>query len=90
MIQFGTLILVGLSGLGSFLQTEHLSASTQIDRDRALKEIHDLYDRMHEIENRQLVSMENQKVSIENQKKLLESNSKQLDNQSKILDNQGE
>lgn len=65
LVQLGTLFLVGISGLGNFLQGENLSRQSIVDRERAIQEIHHLYDRIDDFERRQKQSLDNQRQIIE-------------------------
>jgi TolA-binding protein len=81
VVQLGTLGLVAVSGVTSLFQGEKISAEGHRDRDRAVAEIHALYDRVDEFERRQ-------KQAIENQNLLLQSNIEQVRNQTEMLENQ--
>lgn len=80
-VQFGTLLLVGISGLGTFFQTDHLGRQAQEDRDRAVRQINQMYQRIDEFEHRQM-------QMLKNQTDILESNNQQLKNQNELLENQ--
>jgi hypothetical protein len=81
VVQLGTLSMVALSGIASLFQGEKISQEGTRERNQAVQEIHQLYDRVDEFERRQ-------KKSIENQNLLLESNIEQVRNQTEILENQ--
>lgn len=81
LVQLGTLVLVGISGLTSFFQTKEVSHEGRVDRDRAIKEIHQLYDKVDDFERRQ-------RQSLEIQQQVMDSNNRQLQNQTTMLQNQ--
>lgn len=81
LVQLGTLLLVGISGLGNFIQGENLSRQSLEDRDRAVRQIHQLYDRIDEFERRQKISLDNQRQIIETLQLLRAKQQQLLDKQ---------
>jgi hypothetical protein len=71
LVQLGTLVLVGLSGITSFFQTKEVGHEGRVDRDRAIKEIHQLYDRVDDFEQRQKQTLQNQTQMLQNQESVL-------------------
>jgi hypothetical protein len=84
LVQLGTLGLVAISGLTSFFQTQEVGHEGRVDRDRAIKEIHQLYDRVDGFEQRQKQILQNQTQMLQNQENVLRIMS---DNQKNYLRN---
>jgi hypothetical protein len=82
MIQFGILVLVGLSGLGNWLATNNNANETRTQvneaREQAFRNIKDLHDALDDFENRQKAVLDGLQVSLRNEGQL-------LDNQGRIL-----
>jgi hypothetical protein len=78
VVQLGTLALVGVSGLTSFFQTNQVGEQGRVDRDKAIHEIHQLYDKVDDFEARQ-------KKVLENQTRMLENQNGMLNNQDAVL-----
>lgn len=78
MVQLGTLLAVVLSAVTSTCQTNQLSEQSLVDREKAVREIHLLYEQVEAFERRQLQMMNNQKD-------LLEKGTTQLANQTEML-----
>jgi hypothetical protein len=72
-VQLGTLGLVAISGLTSVFQGNHIEATANANRDKALSEIHSLYNRVNEFEERNLKILANQKLQLDNQNEMLRS-----------------
>lgn len=81
LVQLCTLALVAISGLGNFIQGENLSRQSIEDRDKAVRQIHQLYDRINEFENRQRQSLDNQRIIIETLQLLKAKQQQLLDKQ---------
>jgi hypothetical protein len=71
LVQLGTLVLVGISGLTSFFQTSQVGEQGKREQDRAIHEIHQLYDKVDDFEKRQRQGLENQTQMLENQESML-------------------
>jgi hypothetical protein len=71
LVQLGTLGLVAVSGLTSFFQTNQVGEQGRADRDKAIREIHQLYDKVDDFENRQKKVLENQAQMLSNQDAVL-------------------
>jgi hypothetical protein len=82
MIQFGILVLVGLSGLGNWLATNNNGGETrnQVNaaREQAFRDLHELRDALDDFEKRQKAILDGLQVSARNQQQM-------LDNQGRIL-----
>jgi hypothetical protein len=82
MIQFGILVLVGLSGLGNWLATNNNAVETRSQvneaREQAFRNIKDLHDALDDFESRQKAVLDGLQVSLRNEGQL-------LDNQGRIL-----
>lgn len=65
MVQLGTLAAVLVGGMGSFFQGEKISSQVHEDREKAIREIHALYSRMDETDQRQLKAMQNQQEILD-------------------------
>lgn len=72
MVQLGTLAAVLVGGMGSFFQNEKLSEQSIRNRDVAVNEIHHLYARVDDFEERQMKSLKNQSEILKNQQDFLE------------------
>jgi hypothetical protein len=81
LVQLGTLVLVGISGLTSFFQTSQVGEQGRREQERAIHEIHQLYEKVDEFERRQ-------RQSLEIQQQIMDSNNRQLQNQTAMLSNQ--
>jgi hypothetical protein len=81
LVQLGTLVLVGISGLTSFFQTSQVGEQATREQSRAIHEIHQLYDKVDDFEKRQ-------RQSLEIQQQIMDSNNRQLQNQTSMLQNQ--
>ena len=81
-IQFGILVLVGLSGLGNWVATNNNGGETRtqvnVAREQAFRDLHELRDALDDFEKRQKAVLEGLQVSARNQQQL-------LDNQGRIL-----
>jgi hypothetical protein len=81
-IQFGILVLVGLSGLGNWLATNNNGGATRAElnvaREQAFRNIKELHDALDDFEKRQKAVLEGLQVSARNQQQM-------LDNQGRIL-----
>jgi hypothetical protein len=84
LVQLGTLGLVAISGLTSFFQTAQVGEQSHKDRDRAVREIHQLYDKVDEFEARQLTILKTQGTMLGNQESVLKI---MKDNQQRELEN---
>lgn len=73
-----TLITIMLMGGGNLFQGIQSSASNHDEIERAIKEVHQLYSKIDDTEQRQLKGMANQQI-------LLESAHQSLQNQEKML-----
>lgn len=82
-VNLPTLALILLTGGGNFFQGIQLGHEGHEERDRALREIHQLYGRINDFEERQEKSLANQKV-------IIESNAEQVRNQTELLNKQHE
>lgn len=71
LVQLGTLGLVAISGLTSFFQTLQVGEQSHQDRDRAVREIHQLYDKVDEFEARQMTILKTQNTMLSNQENVL-------------------
>lgn len=80
-VQLATVGLVGISGFTSFFQGLQLSDEGKQNRDRAVKQISELYNRIDEFEKRQV-------LILSNQREITESNGQQIRNQTEMLENQ--
>jgi hypothetical protein len=78
-----TLVLILLTGGGNFFQGVQLGQEGHEERDRALREIHQLYGRISDFEDRQ-------QKSLDNQKEIIKSNTEQVKNQTELLKSQQE
>jgi hypothetical protein len=82
MIQFGILVLVGLSGLGNWLTTNNNANETRtqvnVAREQAFRDLRDLHNALDDFEKRQKAVLEGLQVSARNQQQM-------LDNQGRIL-----
>jgi hypothetical protein len=81
-IQFGILVLVGLSGLGNWMATNNNASETRtqvnVAREQAFRDLHELRDALDDFEKRQKAVLEGLQVSARNQQQM-------LDNQGRIL-----
>jgi hypothetical protein len=81
-IQFGILVLVGLSGLGNWVATNNNGGETRtqvnVARQQAFRDLHELRDALDDFEKRQKAVLESLQVSARNQQQM-------LDNQGRIL-----
>jgi hypothetical protein len=81
-IQFGILVLVGLSGLGNWVATNNNGGETRtqvnVAREQAFRDLHELRDSLDDFEKRQKAVLEGLQVSARNQQQM-------LDNQGRIL-----
>jgi hypothetical protein len=81
-IQFGILVLVGLSGLGNWVATNNNGGETRtqvnVAREQAFRDLHELRDALDDFEKRQKAVLEGLQVSARNQQQM-------LDNQGRIL-----
>jgi hypothetical protein len=81
-IQFGILVLVGLSGLGNWVATNNNASETRtqvnVAREQAFRDLHELRDALDDFEKRQKAVLEGLQVSARNQQQM-------LDNQGRIL-----
>jgi hypothetical protein len=81
-IQFGILIMVGLSGLGNFLATRNNGDETRtqvnVAREQAFRDLRDLHNALDDFEKRQKAMLEGIQLSARNQQQM-------LDNQGRIL-----
>lgn len=80
-VQIGTLIAVMLTGIVNGLQNHHISDQNIEARDKAVRQINTLYNKIDEFEQRQM------RVLTDN-REITESNNTQLRNQGKMLENQ--
>jgi hypothetical protein len=71
MVQLGTLGMVAVSGIASLFQGEKISTEGHRDRDKAIQEIHSLYDRIDEFERRQKQQLENTNQLLEHDTEIL-------------------
>jgi hypothetical protein len=82
MIQFGILVLVGLSGLGNWVATNNNGGETRtqvnVAREQAFRDLHELRDALDDFEKRQKAVLEGLQLSARNQQQM-------LDNQGRIL-----
>jgi hypothetical protein len=82
MIQFGILVLVGLSGLGNWVATNNNASETRtqvnVAREQAFRDLHELRDALDDFEKRQKAVLEGLQASARNQQQM-------LDNQGRIL-----
>jgi hypothetical protein len=81
-IQFGILVLVGLSGLGNWVATNNNGGETRtqvnVAREQAFRDLHELRDALDDFEKRQKAVLEGLQLSARNQQQM-------LDNQGRIL-----
>jgi hypothetical protein len=84
VVQLGTLGLVAISGLTSFFQTQQVGEQGSKDRDRAIHEIHQLYEKVDEFEARQTTILKTQNSMLANQESVLKI---MKDNQQRELEN---
>src|ERR1700746_4199049 len=81
-IQFGILVLVGLSGLGNWLATNNNASETRthgnVAREQAFRDLRDLHNALDDFYKRQKAVLEGLQVSARNQQQM-------LDNQGRIL-----
>jgi ABC-type phosphate transport system auxiliary subunit len=77
-VQLGTLGAVALSGITTFFQGVHIEDAGRKDRDKALSEIHQLYNQINDFEERQI-------KSLKNQESMMASNAELLRNQENVL-----
>ena len=82
-VKLGTLLLVVFSGIGNFVTTERVGELGHRERDRAIREIHNIYDRIDEFEKRW-------EQSLANQRAIIHSNAEELDSINKLLGNDRE
>jgi len=82
MIQFGILVLVGLSGLGNWVATNNNASETRtqvnVAREQAFRDLHELRDALDDFEKRQKAVLDGLQMSARNQQQM-------LDNQGRIL-----
>jgi hypothetical protein len=82
MIQFGILVLVGLSGLGNWMATNNNGGETRtqvnVAREQAFRDLRDLHNALDDFEKRQKAVLDGLQVSVRNQQQM-------LDNQGRIL-----
>jgi hypothetical protein len=81
-IQFGILVLVGLSGLGNWVATNNNGGETRtqvnVAREQAFRDLRDLHDALDDFEKRQKAVLDELQLSARNQQQM-------LDNQERIL-----
>jgi hypothetical protein len=81
-IQFGILVLVGLSGLGNWLATNNNASETRaqvnVAREQAFRDLREMHDALDDFEKRQKAVLEGLALSAKNQQQM-------LDNQGRIL-----
>lgn len=65
IVQLGTLAAVVMGGFSSFFQGQQISSQVHDDRDKAVREIHALYNRVDDFETRQLKVLANQREILE-------------------------
>jgi hypothetical protein len=74
-IQFGILVLVGLSGLGNWVATNNNGGETRtqvnVAREQAFRDLHELRDALDDFEKRQKAVLENQQQILDNQGRIL-------------------
>jgi hypothetical protein len=74
-IQFGILVLVGLSGLGNWLATNNNGGETRnqvnVAREQAFRDLHELRDALDDFEKRQKAVLDNQQRMLDNQGRIL-------------------
>jgi hypothetical protein len=82
MIQFGILVLVGLSGLGNWVATNNNGGETRtqvnVAREQAFRDLRDLHNALDDFEKRQKAVLDGLQLSARNQQQM-------LDNQGRIL-----
>jgi hypothetical protein len=74
-IQFGILVLVGLSGLGNWVATNNNGGETRtqvnVAREQAFRDLHELRDALDDFEKRQKAVLDNQQRMLDNQGRIL-------------------
>jgi hypothetical protein len=75
MIQFGILVLVGLSGLGNWVATNNNGGETRtqvnVAREQAFRDLHELRNALDDFEKRQKAVLDNQQRILDNQGRIL-------------------
>jgi hypothetical protein len=75
MIQFGILVLVGLSGLGNWVATNNNASETRtqvnVAREQAFRDLRDLHNALDDFEKRQKAILDNQQQMLDNQGRIL-------------------
>lgn len=72
-VQLGTLALVGLTGIGNFIQGERLNSAQIEDRERAVRQISQMYAKIEDFETRDIESARTHTEQLKNQAELLEN-----------------
>jgi hypothetical protein len=74
-IQFGILVLVGLSGLGNWVATNNNGGETRtqvnVAREQAFRDLRDLHNALDDFEKRQKAVLDNQQQMLDNQARIL-------------------